>query len=120
MLRGQPRITPITGGLTAGPPPLDSAFASEPDRPPGIRFYRAKDGFFLPYSLLKSIHWQSDKLNLRFADDEVTIEGQGLHALYVALSEFKVARVCEQQDDVANEDPVHVTTICREAVASDP
>ena len=99
-------------------PPADSAFATEPERPPGIRFYRAKESFFLPYSLLQAMHWRGELIILTFVSDEVVIEGQGLHALYVELAEFKVARIREQED--AKEAPgkddvntVHVTKIVR-------
>ena len=95
-------------------PPGDSAFASEPERPPGIRFYRAKESFFLPYSLLQSMHWSGERVTLTFVTDEVVIEGQGLHVLYVELSEFKVARVREQEDrEDEDASAVHVTKIER-------
>ena len=96
-------------------PPSDSAFASEPERPPGIRFYRARESFFLPYSLLQSMQWRCERIILTFVHDDVTIEGQGLHGLYVQLSEFKVARVCEQKDEtVDGEAAVHVVKITRQ------
>lgn len=113
MLRGTPRFALTAPGGASALPPTDSAYASEPERPPGIRFYWARESFFLPYSLLQSIRWKADRLTLLFVTDQVTIEGQGLHALYVAVSEFKVARICEQEDAVADEDPVHVTKIER-------
>ena len=95
-------------------PPGDSAFASEPERPPGIRFYRAKESFFLPYSLLQSMHWSGERVTLTFVTDEVVIEGQGLHTLYVELSEFKVARIREQEDREEDDtSAVHVTRIER-------
>ncbi len=115
MLRGQPRFSLTVVGGASSLPPSDSAFDTEPERPPGIRFYRAKESFFLPYSLLKSIQWREDQITLTFVHDDVTIKGQGLHGLYVELSEFKVARVCEQKDEaVDGEAAVHVTKITRQ------
>ena len=118
MLRGKPRFGLTAGGGASALPPADSAFATEPERPPGIRFYRAKESFFLPYSLLQTMRWQSQRITLTFVSDDVVIEGQGLHALYVELAEFKVARIREQED--AKEAPekndantVHVTKIER-------
>ena len=118
MLRGKPRFVLTDGGGTSGLPPADSAFATEPERPPGIRFYRAKESFFLPYSLLQTMRWQGQRITLAFVHDDVVIEGEGLHALYVDLAEFKVARIREQED--AKEAPekndantVHVTKIVR-------
>ena len=118
MLRGKPRFGLTASGGASALPPADSAFATEPERPPGIRFYRAKESFFLPYSLLQAMRWQSQRIILTFVSDEVVIEGQGLHALYVELAEFKVARIREQEnskeasekDDV---NTVHVTKIVR-------
>ena len=115
MLRGQPRFALTSSGGASALPPGDSAFASEPERPPGIRFYRAKESFFLPYSLLQAMHWRGEHVTLTFVGDDVTIEGQGLHALYVGLAEFKVARIREQQDneDAAEDSTVHVVKIDR-------
>ena len=115
MLRGQPRFSLTVVGGASSLPPSDSAFATEPERPPGIRFYRAREIFFLPYSLLQSMQWRGEHLTLTFAHDDVAIEGQGLHALYVQLAEFKVARIREQEDDTgaASESQVHVKTIQR-------
>ena len=118
MLRGKPRFGLTAGGGASALPPADSAFVTEPERPPGIRFYRAKESFFLPYSLLQTMRWQGQRITLTFVHDDVVIEGDGLHALYVDLAEFKVARIREQED--AKEAPgnsdaniVHVTKIVR-------
>ena len=114
MLRGHPRFALTSPGGASALPPGDSAFASEPERPPGIRFYRAKESFFLPYSLLQSMHWSGERVTLTFVTDDVMIEGQGLHALYVELSEFKVARIREQEDREDDDvNTVHVTKIER-------
>lgn len=111
MLRGKPRFNfPPTGG-GSGLPPADSAYATEPTRPPGIRFYRAKKSFFLPYALLQAMRWEGDKLLLTFTHDEVMLSGQGLHALYLELAEFKVTRIREQDDRDAGEGAVHVSKI---------
>ncbi len=103
-----------TGGASALPP-ADSAFASEPERPAGIRFYRAKESFFLPYSLLQAMQWRGERVTLTFVTDDVMIDGQGLHSLYVQLSEFKVAHVREQgqREADATDSTVHVTKIER-------
>lgn len=115
MLRGQPRFSLTLVGGASSLPPSDSAFATEPERPPGIRFYRARESFFLPYSLLQSMQWRGEHITLTFVHDDVTIEGQGLHGLYVQLAEFKVARIREQEDEAADsEASVHVTKITRQ------
>ena len=104
----------LVGGASSLPP-SDSAFATEPERPPGIRFYRARESFFLPYSLLQSMQWREEQITLTFVHDDVTIEGQGLHGLYVQVAEFKVARIREQEDKaVDNEASVHVAKITRQ------
>ena len=118
MLRGTPRFLLTASGGASGLPPADSAFVTEPERPPGIRFYRAKESFFLPYSLLQAMHWRGERITLTFVSDDVVIEGEGLHALYVELAEFKVARIREQEDseDAPKKDEaniVHVTKIVR-------
>ena len=118
MLRGKPRFGLTAGGGASALPPADSAFATEPERPPGIRFYRAKESFFLPYSLLQTMRWQGQRITLIFVHDDVVIEGEGLHALYVELAEFKVARIRQQEDSKeapGNNDAniVHVTKIVR-------
>ena len=115
MLRGQPRFTLTSVSGASALPPADSAFTTEPERAPGIRFYRAKESFFLPYSLLQAMHWRGERVALTFVSDDVVIEGQGLHALYVDLSEFKVARIREQEvgEDNAGDSAVHVTKIER-------
>ncbi len=115
MLRGKPRFDLTAAGGGAWLPPESSAYASEPTRPAGIRFYRAKESFFFPYSLLQAMQWRGERLTLTFLHDEVSLEGQGLHALYVELSEFKVARIREQnnREDAANEGAVHVSKIER-------
>ena len=61
------------------------------------------------------MQWRGEHLTLTFVHDDVAIEGQGLHALYVQLAEFKVARIREQEDDTgaASESQVHVKTIQR-------
>ena len=105
MLRGKPKLALNVAGGAAALPPADTAFSSEPNRPPGIRFYQAKDSFFLPYSLLQSLHWRGDTLTIGYVHDDVTLEGQGLHALYVEIAEFRVTRIREQaEDDDASED----------------
>lgn len=116
MLRGQPRFSLTLVGGASSLPPSNSAFVTEPERPPGIRFYRARESFFLPYSLLQAMQWRGERILLTFVHDDVTIEGQGLHALYVGLSEFKVARIREQEDEVVDsEASVHVAKITRQA-----
>ena len=116
MLRGKPRFLLNASGGASALPPADSAFATEPERPPGIRFYRAKESFFLPYSLLQTMRWQGQRITLTFVSDDVVIEGEGLHALYVELAEFKVARIREQEDSTETPEKndtntVHVTKI---------
>lgn len=112
MLRGKPRFQfPNDGG--GGLPDHDKAFENCPERPPGIRFYLAKESFFFPYALLQSIHWRAEKLTILYPHDEVTLSGQGLHALYVELADFKVGQIREQADDIAGDDPLHVSKIER-------
>ena len=103
----------MAAGGGAAMPPTDSAFATEPNRPAGIRFYRARESFFLPYSLLQALHWRGEKLVLTFLHDEVVVEGQGLHALYVELAQFNVARLAEQTRDGPDEGGTHVSKIDR-------
>ena len=111
MLRGKPRFLLTVSGGASGLPPTDSAFATEPERPPGIRFYRSKESFFLPYSLLHTMRWQGQRITLTFVHDDVVIEGEGLHALYVELAEFKVARIREQEDGKEAPEKIDVNTI---------
>jgi hypothetical protein len=114
MLRGNPRFTVTAPGGASALPPADFAFGSEPIRPPGIRFYRAKESFFLPYSLLLAMHWRAERVTLTFTHDEVMIEGQGLHSLDAEVAEFKVARIREQEDsEDADNESVHVAKIIR-------
>jgi hypothetical protein len=76
-------------------PGLDQPFTTE-DRALGVRFYRNKDGFFLPYHLLQGIQFTPTRITLRFQTDEVIIDGRGLHALYVGLAKQTVGRVVQQ------------------------
>jgi hypothetical protein len=76
-------------------PGPDQPFTTE-DRAIGIRFYRLKEGFFLPYHRLQSIQFTADRITIRFQSEDVHIDGRGLHALYVGLARQSVARVVQQ------------------------
>lgn len=88
------------GAELAGFPGLDQPYAID-ERPPGILFYRAKEGFFLPYTLLQSMKCERAQLTLKFASDDVLITGRGLHELYVQLAAHRVWRVVEQGERYA-------------------
>ena len=60
------------------------------------------------------MRWSGERITLTFVSDDVVIEGQGLHSLYVELSEFKVARIREQEDREDDDvSAVHVRKIER-------
>ena len=96
MLRGRTERNQTDGSGTAYPS------ASEPyavdEHPMGIAFYRAKESFFLPYSLLEMIRFQGEKMTLLFSPADVAIEGRGLHQLYGHLASQKVSRIVEQDE----------------------
>lgn len=101
-----------SGAQETGFPTLNEAFALD-DRPCGIRFYKGRTGFYHPYALLQSMRLEGEELTLSFATAEVSITGRGLHALFVHLSEQRVATVIEQGERYAgnSEAPVYVNRI---------
>ncbi len=112
MLRGR---LETTNDLPVAPYPTGvEPFAVE-DHPMGIAFYKGRESFFLPYALLESIRFQPDKITLCFASRDVVVQGHGLHALYLRLAEYKVARVVEQGDRCVDEGLVRI--MCLEAQA---
>lgn len=78
-----------------GIPSQQTAFETE-DRPAGIRFYRPRDTFFFPYHALQWISLGDQRISLRFPENDVVIEGQALHRLYVALAQQRVSVVVQQ------------------------
>ena len=82
-------------GSSAELPGVHQPFAVG-ERPAGVRFYLPKESFYRPYSLLQGMRYQADRLTLLFASDDVIIEGQGLHLLYVRLAEQVVSQIVEQ------------------------
>ena len=109
MLRGRPENEGAPEFVIANSPPrmgskefpgVEQAYEAG-ERPPGILFYRSKEGFWLPYHLLQCMEFQADTLKLVFATEDVVIEGQGLHRLYVDLALQTVARVIEQGERYA-------------------
>ena len=71
------------------------------ERPPGVLFYRAKGSYWLPYHLLQAMEFTSEAITLAFADEDIAIEGRGLHPLYVELAAHRVTRVVEQGERYA-------------------
>lgn len=83
--------------------------------PAGVHFYMAKDAFYFPYAALQTMRFGKDTLTIVFATDEVTIEGHGLHSLYVQLAEHRVKRIHEQGEryESVGEAPVFIRKIQR-------
>lgn len=79
------------------PPGLDTPFLMS-ERPYGVRFYHAKQCFYLPYLQLLSLSLAADRLVLEFAGDSVVIFGHGLHSLFYYLSLQEVQCIVEQGD----------------------
>ncbi len=71
------------------------------ERPPGVLFYRAKGSFWLPYHLLQAMDFTSEAIKLAFPDEDIVIEGRGLHPLYVELAWQRVVRIVEQGERFA-------------------
>lgn len=76
-------------------PGVEEAYAIE-DRALGVRFYRACDGFFLPYTLLQAVQYTPTRLTLKFPGEDIVIDGRGLHGVYVALCRQAVTQVVLQ------------------------
>lgn len=76
-------------------PSLDEPFTLA-DRPAGVRFYKGRDSFFHPYALLQSARMQEERLILSYSTTEIIVSGSALHALYVHLTNQRVARIIEQ------------------------
>lgn len=109
MLRGKPE-NPETAGIASANPRLLSDGTEYPgleqpyltgERPPGIRFYRAKESFWVPYHLLQCVEFGADQLKLLFAAEDILIAGRGLHRLYVELARQAVSQVVEQGERFA-------------------
>jgi len=83
------------------------------ERAVGIRCYRAKESFFRPYVLLRAMALSEAQLTFTFADEEVIVRGRGLHTLYTAAAEGRLAWLCEQSERVAvaGDSPVAITHI---------
>jgi hypothetical protein len=109
MLRGRPDDPRTPPPAAAGRSPLGESTDfpgieqsySLGERPPGVLFYRAKGSFWLPYHLLQAMEFTSEAITLAFADEDIVIEGRGLHPLYVELAWQRVARVVEQGERYA-------------------
>ena len=109
MLRGRPDDPRTPAPTAAGRsllgestdfPGIEQSY-SLGERPPGVLFYRAKGSFWLPYHLLQAMEFTSEAITLAFADEDIVIEGRGLHPLYVELAGQRVARVVEQGERYA-------------------
>jgi hypothetical protein len=110
MLRGQPTANTAVASEPMAWPTGESPFATA-ERPAGIRFYRAKESFFRPYLSLRAMHLQEAELTLFFGEEDVVVSGRGLHALYVAAAEHRVAWICDQGQRFATGDnPVGQTS----------
>jgi len=81
-------------------PALDQAFVLD-EKSAGIRFYKGRESFFRPYTLLQGMSFKPEFLTLQFADADISISGRGLHELYCFLSNQRVACVVEQGDRYA-------------------
>ena len=93
-------------------PGIDQPYSTG-ERPPGVRFYRGRTSFWLPYFLLQGMRYEAEKVTLQFASEDVVIDGRGLHGLYVELARQAVARVVEQGERYASisDAATHVTRI---------
>jgi hypothetical protein len=109
MLRGRNPAEAPTPAAAPAPPATASAAGfptpevpySTEERPVGILFYHGQTSFFLPYHLLQSMQYESGKLCLVFASDDVEVVGRGLHELYLQLAAQKVFRLVEQGERYA-------------------
>lgn len=100
MLRGRPEPMPVFVQDASPWPGGETGFETA-ERPAGIRFYRAKDSFFRPYVMLRGMSLTETQLTFTFADDEVLVQGHGLHAVYVAAAEQRLAWLCVQRESIA-------------------
>ena len=111
MLRGKPVSNPVVVPESAPWPGGEESFGTA-ERAAGIRFYRAKESFFRPYVLLRGQALTEAQLTFTFADDEVVVQGRGLHAVYVAAAEQRLAWLCEQGErGGAGDGPVGITRL---------
>lgn len=112
-----PQVAVSGATLISRAPEIPSVASDQPyatgDRPMGVMFYRAKESFFLPYSLLQAIRFEQEKLTLSFVSGDVEIEGRGLHQLYVELAAQTVSRIVEQDERYActSEAPIFIARI---------
>lgn len=95
MLRGQQPVAVPASSDPAAYPSGEQAYGCG-DRSVGVRFYLAKETFFRPYALLRQMRLCNEQLTLGFPDEDVVVEGRGLHAVYVRLADQAVVWVCEQ------------------------
>ena len=79
----------------AGLPTQEVAYSTE-EQPVGIRFYRARDSFYFPYHAVQWVSFTDSRITLRFPENDVIVEGQALHRLYVHLARQKVGWVVQQ------------------------
>ena len=112
MLRGQPAALPVFVQDPSPWPGGETAFDTA-ERPAGIRFYQVKESFFRPDVLLRGLTLTETQLTLMFADDEVLIQGRGLHAVYVAAAEQRLAWLCAQGERgaAAGDGPVGISRL---------
>lgn len=104
---------PVYGAKTEGAfPGLEQPFSTE-EHPVGLLFYRLKQSFFYPYSLLQTMRYEEGKITLAFATADVSIEGRGLHQLYTLLAAQRVSRIVEQGQRYAgvSEATLHIRKI---------
>ena len=100
MLRGKPASNPVAVPESSPWPGGETAFGTT-ERAAGIRFYRAKESFFRPYVLLRAMALAEGQLTFVFADDEVVVQGRGLHVAYAAAAEGRLAWLGEQGERFA-------------------
>lgn len=121
MLRGQQSASAPAVNGSAAFPSGEHAYGCA-DRPAGIRFYFPKESFFRPYALLRQMRLAGEQLTIGFADEEVLIEGRGLHTLYVGLADQTLAWVWEQGErfEQVAQDPVWIRRIQRVPLRDKP
>ncbi|MBL9171414.1 MAG: hypothetical protein JNN07_27020 [Verrucomicrobiales bacterium] len=114
----QLRGSAAQGGVAKKPSPqlpreTDSAFCVDLARPMGIRFYPARGAFFLPYGALQSVEWAQEILMLNYSTDTITIQGGGLHDLFIAIAEQRVSRIHVSLGVATGSNATEVTQITR-------
>lgn len=93
-------------------PALDSSSFELSEHVTSALFY-GEETFALSNSYFVSAWMDKDTLVLRYAHDEVRIEGQGLHTLFVNFSQFRILKVVAKAERYQKGEAVFVRSIKR-------